>query len=177
MANSIVANRYAKSLIGLANEKNVVAEVSKDMSFVQTVCKENREFLAVLSNPIVRHEKKFAVLTSIFKDKVNPLTFSIMEVLTTKNREGLLLSIANEFHTLLDSEQGIQQAVVSSATALTEAQRTELTAKVSQISGKKAVLTEKINEQLIGGYVLKIGDTQIDTSVRKRLADLCVQLS
>jgi F-type H+-transporting ATPase subunit delta len=177
MANSIVANRYAKALIGLANEKNVVAEVSKDMSFIQEVCSENREFLAVLSNPIVRHEKKHAILASIFQAKVNPLTFAIMEVLTTKNREGLLLSIADEFHTLLDTQQGIQQAQVSSASALTEEQRAELTAKVAQISGKKAVLTEKINEQLIGGYVLKIGDTQIDTSVRKRLADLRVQLS
>ncbi len=76
MASTIVAQRYANSLIGLATEKNIVDEISKDMQLVQSVFSENREFLAVMSNPIIRHHKKLAILKGIFEKNVNPVTFS-----------------------------------------------------------------------------------------------------
>lgn len=67
MADSIVAYRYAKSLFDLATEKNVVKEVNDDMALFKTVCDENRQFLVVMGNPIVRHHTKLGILKKTFE--------------------------------------------------------------------------------------------------------------
>jgi F-type H+-transporting ATPase subunit delta len=177
MADSIVAYRYAKSLFDFATEKNVINEVNDDMVTFKTVCDENRQFLVVLGNPIVRHHTKLAILKKTFEKNVHPVTFSIFNVLTKKNRENLIYSIAEEFDKLYNQQKGIQKVTVTTVTPLTDAQRAEFTKIVGDSTGKQIVLNEKVNEDLIGGYILSIGDTQIDTSVRKRLNELKLSLS
>jgi F-type H+-transporting ATPase subunit delta len=177
MAESVVAYRYAKSLIDLANEKKVVDEVSQDMALFKQICDENRQFLVVLGNPIVRHEKKLGILKKVFENRVNPVTFSIFNVLTKKNRESLIYAIADEFQKIYNDQNGIQNATVISTTALTDEQRKQFTKVVADATGRKVVLEEKVNESLIGGYILKVGDTQVDTTVRKKLNDLKLKLA
>lgn len=176
MADSIVAYRYAKSLFDFATEKKVVDEVSNDMVLFKTVCDENRQFLVVMGNPIVRHHVKLKILEKTFKNNVNPVTFSIFDVLTKKNRENLIYSIAEEFEKLYNLQKGIQKITVTTVTPLTAAQKVEFTKIVGDATGKEVVLEEKVNENLIGGYILSVGDTQIDTSVRKRLNELKLSL-
>jgi F-type H+-transporting ATPase subunit delta len=100
------------------------------------------------------------------------VTFSIFSVLTKKNREQLLYPIAQAFHKLYDEQKGIQKVEISTPVALTEAQKAEFSKVVSEAIHKTVELTEKIDESLIGGYVLKVGDTQIDTSVKHKLNEL-----
>lgn len=177
MADSIVAYRYAKSLFDLATEKKVVNEVNNDMILFKTVCDENRQFLVVLGNPIVRHHTKLGILKKTFENHVHPVTFSIFNVLTKKNRENLIYSIAEEFDKLYNLQKGIQKVTVTSVTPLTDAQKAEFIKIVGDSTGKQIVLEEKVNENLIGGYILSVGDTQIDTSVRKRLNELKLSLA
>jgi F-type H+-transporting ATPase subunit delta len=177
MSESIVAYRYAKALIDLANEQGVVKEVNQDMSFFETVCLENANFVAVMANPIVRHDKKLSILKKIFENKVNNVTFSIFNVLTKKNREKLIYPIAKEFQKLFNLQTGVQIVEVSSVVALTDAQRSQFSKIVAEAIHKEVLLEESINESLIGGYVLRVGDTQIDTSVKKKLNELKLALS
>jgi F-type H+-transporting ATPase subunit delta len=177
MSESIVAYRYAKAMIDLAAEQNVVKEVNTDMALFEQVCKENDNFTAVMASPIVRHEKKQGILNKLFKDKVHHVSFSIFNILTAKNREKLILPITKEFQKLYDHQFGIQQIKVSSAEKLNDAQRKELINIVATKSKKEIVLEEKIDESLIGGYVLTIGDTQIDTSIKKKLNNLKLALA
>lgn len=169
---SLIGNRYAKALIALANERGKLEEVYNDMKFFETVCSENDEFRKIMANPIVRHEKKFGILKKIFENRVTNVTFSIFSVLTRKNREQLLYPIAQEFHKLYDEQKGIQKVQVLTPVALTDAQKAEFSKIVSESMNKTVELTEKIDESLIGGYVLKVGDTQIDTSVKHKLSEL-----
>ncbi len=176
MADSIVAYRYAKSLFDFATEKKVVSEVNNDMVLFKQVCDENRQFLVVLGNPIVRHHTKLAILKKTFEKNVHPVTFSIFNVLTKKNRENLIYLIAEEFDKLYNQQRGIQKVTITTVSTLTDTQRIAFTKLVTDATGKEVVLEEKINESLIGGYVLSVGDTQVDTSVRKRLNDLKLSL-
>ncbi|WP_367915530.1 ATP synthase F1 subunit delta [Leadbetterella sp. DM7] len=169
---SLIGNRYAKALIDLANEQGKLEEVYNDMKFFELVCSENDEFRKIMANPIVRHEKKFGILKKIFENRVTNVTFSIFSVLTKKNREQLLYPIAQEFHKLYDEQKGIQKVQVSTPVALTEDQKAQFSRIVSESMNKTVELTEKIDESLIGGYVLKVGDTQIDTSVKHQLNEL-----
>jgi len=177
MADSVVAYRYAKSLFDLATEKNIVKEVNDDMYTFKKVCDENRQFLVVLGNPIVRHDKKLAILKKTFENVVHPVTYSIFNVLAKKNRENLIYTIAVEFDKLYNLQKGVQKVNVTTVTPLTDEQRKSFISIVGNALNKEVVLEEKINEKLIGGYVLSVGDTQIDASVRKKLNELKLKLA
>lgn len=177
MSNAIVAYRYAKALIDLAIEQKVVKEVNEDMKFFAEICDENKEFQAVMANPIVRHDKKRTILKKIFENRVNPVTYSIFDVLTRKNRENLIYPISTEFQKLFVKLNNIEQASVTTVEPLTEIQKNEFIKIVGDASGMKVELKEKIDKELIGGYVLRVGDTQIDTSIRKKINDLKLALA
>ncbi|WP_341228382.1 ATP synthase F1 subunit delta [uncultured Arcticibacterium sp.] len=177
MSDAVVAYRYAKALIDFAIEQKVVEDVNNDMKLFTEVCDQNSEFEAVMSNPIVRHDKKRTILKNIFESRVNPVTYSIFDVLTRKNRESLIKPIAAEFQKLYVQLNNIEQAIVTTVEPLTAKQKEEFIKIVKDASGKTVELEEKIDKELIGGYVLRVGDTQIDTSIRKKINDLKLELA
>jgi len=169
MAESTVAFRYAKSLIDLAQEKNLTEEVYKDMQFFKQVVRENRELMLALKSPILRHEKKLSILKNVFESRVNPVSYSIFSIITKKHREGIMDSIAEEFVRLYNDLKGIQKAQVTTTTPLTDELRKQFEAMVTKATGKTVQLEEKVDPKLIGGYVLRIGDRQVDASIRSQL--------
>lgn len=177
MSDAVVAYRYAKALIDLAIEQKVVNEVNEDMKFFAEVCKQNKDFTKVMANPIVRHEKKKSILKKIFENKVNHVTFSIFNVLTKKNRENLLFPISVEFQKLYADLNKIERATVTTVVPLDAKQRDQFVKIVADATGKTVELEEKIDQNLIGGYLLRVGDTQIDTSIRKKINELKLELA
>ncbi len=177
MSESSVAYRYAKSLLELAEEKGITDKVQSDMKLFETVCTENRQFELTMKSPVVKHLKKLEILKALFADKVEPMTMSIFEIITNKNRERILPSLATEFLNQYDDLKGILKAEITTVSTLTEEQRKSFVEMVEASSGKKVVLSEKINADLIGGYVLRVNDKQIDTSVRKKLNNLKVSFA
>jgi F-type H+-transporting ATPase subunit delta len=125
----------------------------------------------------VRHDKKLGILKKIFENNVNSVTFSIFSVLTKKNREKLIYPIAKEFQKLYNLQTGVQIVEISSSVALTDAQKAQFSKLVSEAINKQVKIQESVDESLIGGYVLKVGDTQIDTSVKKKLNELKLALA
>lgn len=176
MSVSIVAARYAKSLIELAKEQNVLPAVYEDMKLFKDTVDKNRGLMLALKSPVVRHEKKLGILKAVFEGKVNPVTFAIFNIITKKNREAILDSIADEFLIAYNDLQGIQKALVVTTTALTEELRKQFTSIVASASGKTVELEEKIDENLIGGYLLRVNDRQVDASIKKRLNEMKLQL-
>jgi F-type H+-transporting ATPase subunit delta len=174
MSDQAVAYRYAKSLIELAEEKGVTENVQKDMKLFDEVCDQNRDFVLALKSPVVKHLKKMEILRSIFKNKVDPMTMSIFEIITNKNREIILPALATEFLRQYDLLKNNLTAEVTTVSELNDTQRKEFIKIVADATGKNVRLQEKVNENLIGGYILKVGDRQLDTSVKKRLNDLKV---
>lgn len=173
MADSRVASRYVKSLLGLAEEQGVLEAVHADMQLFDNVCRANRDFVLMLKSPIVRHEKKKDILIKIFSEKVNKLSMSIIELLTSKNREPLLPAIATEFHNAYNEYKGIGKASVTSTIPIDENLRRELEAIAKKLSNKKQVeLEEKVDKDLIGGFILNVGDRQIDASIKNKLKAL-----
>jgi len=178
MADSRVASRYVKSLLSLAVEQKVLDVVHEDMQMFDQACRTNRQFANMLKNPIIKHEKKKDILEALFKGKVNPLTLAIIEILTRKNREPLLPAIAHEFHNAYNQYQGIEKATVTTTTAVDPKLKGEIEAIVKKLSTKKQVeLVEKIDKDLIGGFILNVGDRQIDASIKSKLKTLKVKFS
>ncbi|KAA0989432.1 ATP synthase F1 subunit delta [Dyadobacter aurulentus] len=176
MSVSIVAARYAKSLIELAKEQNVLEAVYQDMILFKDTADKNRGLMLALKSPVVRHEKKSGILKALFEARVNPVSYAIFKIITKKNRESILDEIANEFIKAYNLNQGIQKALVVTTTPLTDELRQQFIEIVKSATGKTVQLAEKINPSIIGGYVLTIEDRQIDASLKSRLNELKLQL-
>lgn len=177
MSEYRIASRYAKSLLDLAVEKGQLEEVNNDMLMFSNLVQENRDLLLMLKSPIITHDKKLTILNQVFEGKVNDLTLAIFRILTKKHREMYLDQIAVEFHHQYNFNQGIEEATVTTTFALDAKTKAQFVDIVTQISGKKVELTEVIDEELIGGFILRIGDKQIDDSVSSKLKALKLEFS
>ena len=177
MADFKIAHRYAKSLLELAESKGVLEEVHTDIQNFTELHDNSRELNLLLRNPIVKHQIKRVILKKIFDGKVNPLTAAFFQIVSIKNRESSLPEIAKEFHVIYNSHKGIESARVTTAAPLTPEIRREFEKILKSISDKETIeLSEEVNEDLIGGYILKVGDRQIDDSVSGKLNSLRKEL-
>ena len=178
MADSRAASRYVKSLLGLAVEQNALEQVHQDMLLFSRLCDENRGLSLMLHSPVIRHDKKLDILKRIFQNKVNPLTMAFFDIITRKNREPILISIAKEFHNAYNVYKGIGKATLVTAVPLDSGLRSEFEKLVKGYSDKKQVeLIEKVDPDMIGGFVLNIGDRQIDASIRSKIKTLKLKFS
>lgn len=107
-----VASRYAKSLMDLAVERGELEVVQQDIELFHKTIKENRQLELLLTNPIVQSEKKRAILTSLFKGKISPLTSKFLDIISSKNREDFLPAIVSEFLRQYREYKGITRAQV-----------------------------------------------------------------
>ncbi len=176
MSDARVAVRYAKSILDLAREKNIIEDIYQDMLLVRDTCRASRPLVVMLQNPIVQTAKKLSSLKAIFGNKVNQMTSLLFEILCRKGREGFLYAVTEQFVLLYNDEKNIQTATVFTPFELTNELRQEFEQIVKRMTGKEVELQAKTDENLIGGYVLRIGDRQIDDSVRTRLQDLRAML-
>lgn len=164
-----VTSRYAKSLIELAQERKVLDAVEKDMKLFLTTCSANRDLRLALQNPILLHSKKSTILERIFGDKINELTLSFFKIITRKGRENILFEIAEEFELQALAKKGILKAKLTTATDLPQKQKDSIIQILSKSVGQKVQLEEKIDAELIGGFIIKIEDQQIDSSIKADL--------
>ena len=177
MSEIRVASRYAKSLLDLAVEKGVLEEVNNDMQLFAQTLESSPELARLLKNPIVTNDKKRHILTKIFGKKFHSMTKTFFDIVSRKNREENLPAVAEEFHRQYNSYKGIVAAEVVTTFPLTEDMRKQFRAMVAKISGKSVELSERIDKSLIGGYILRVGDKQIDESISSRLTELKSEFS
>jgi len=173
MSEIKVASRYAKSLIDLAVENNGLAESYNDMVLFEKVVDETPELEAILKNPIVPLDKKTGILNGIFADKVGKLTLAFFKIVVNKGRSAILFATAKQFIQQYNKIKGIVTADVTTATALSDAAKAEIITIVKkELGANEVIVKEKINEKLIGGFILKVGDRQFDASIASGLNKL-----
>lgn len=177
MSNQRVAYRYAKALIELGEEQEATEQLKKDMELFKVTCSQNRDFKLMLNNPVVTHSKKLKIIKLLFGKKVHKITHSFFEIISRKNRESLLEDTAVEYLHQYNIKKGIDEAAVTTTFQLDATLRKEFEEAVKKITGKKVILTEKVSKEIIGGYILKIEDRQIDESVRSKLNELKYRFS
>lgn len=173
MSDFRAASRYVRSLLGLAQEQGVLDEVHNDMQLIHKTCNDNFELVSLLRSPIIKSDKKKVILYEIFEGKVHQLTMAIIDIVTRKNREAILPSIAREFHNAYNDFKGIQKATITSTVTLDAEIRKEIIDMVKKLSDRKSVeLDEKTDSSLIGGFILSVGDKQVDASISSKIKAL-----
>lgn len=173
----VAANRYAKSLMDLAIEANQLDEVRKDLKLMAATIKDNRELERLLESPVVKNDKKIQVLTSIFSKHIGKTSMAFLKLVTEKNRENQLKHILAAFEEQYKEHKNIYTAVVTSASGLDQKTRQSVLDLVKNQLKGEVELVEKIDKNTIGGFVLRIGDTQVDRSVSSELNNLKKRLT
>jgi F-type H+-transporting ATPase subunit delta len=166
MPNPRLAGRYAKSLIDLALERNTLEEVYKDMLFLQKVCKSSSEFVTLLKSPVVKPDKKAAILDAVTGSEITELTASFNRLLVNKGRESSLPEIITAFIEQYKHYKGIQTVRLTTAIPVSEDLKNEIIAKVQEQAGTKNIdLSTAVDEAILGGFKLEVGDTLVDASI------------
>jgi F-type H+-transporting ATPase subunit delta len=173
---SRVAIRYSKALFQLAREKNLVTVVQDDLEVIKKTCLANPEFHDMLINPLIEEYIKAKILKGIFADQVHQLTFRFLELLSRKRRSGFLLEMIDRFMERVLEYQGFLSGTVIASNQLDKEQVAEIKKKVEDLTGKKILLTEQIDESMVGGFIVRIKDTVIDLSIKSQLEKLRSQL-
>jgi F-type H+-transporting ATPase subunit delta len=172
MSGIRIASRYAKSLLDLCVEKGQLETVKSDMMMMASAMEQSRELRVMLSSPVVKADKKVDILERIFKGNVSEVTMGFITLLTKKGRESILPEIVLSFINQLRTFSGISTAEVTSAVALDAGTKQKVLESAIKLAGGPVELVEKVDASLIGGFILKVGDKQIDSALSSRIKAL-----
>ncbi|MEN8137541.1 MAG: ATP synthase F1 subunit delta [Bacteroidota bacterium] len=172
MSGTKVAYRYAKSLLEVAQEKSILENVYNDMMLVSKTLSENPDLAEYVSSPVVKTADKIAVGKKLFEDKIEELSMNFLVLIGENGREDVYQKIVKRFIHLYDEIRGVEVAKVISAVELDKKILTRIQTHVAKLTGKTIDLEIEIDEDIIGGYILKIGDYQYDASVKSNVLKL-----
>jgi F-type H+-transporting ATPase subunit delta len=167
-----LADTYAAAVLDLAFDQSKVAEVEQDFDALAQVYLEDERFAAFIDSPVIGVRQKEESLIRIFENRIEELTVRFLRVLAEHERLNLLGVLGDRYRVVRDRRLGRIHVEVNSATALTPDQRDALRGHLGSKLGGEVVLQENVEPELIGGLLLRIGDTLFDGSVRTRLTKL-----
>ena len=173
MTVSVYASRYAKAIFRIALENKELNQWQSDMHKVESMLKDQALF-ALFNNPQVTWEDKNKQLVARMGE-IQPILTKLVSVLTGKGKLAMMDEIADEYQRLVDNYRGIEGAEIAEVTTaitLDDDYKLKLAQRITEIMGKPVILKTKVDQSIIGGVVIRVGDKLIDGSVRNKLAAL-----
>jgi F-type H+-transporting ATPase subunit delta len=173
LTGNIVARRYAKALFTVAQaqaDKAAIAQYGADLANLAGVLESAPELTRIFRNPIFGVEEKRGVIVKVL-DKIAPCAMvrNFCLLLADKNRLAVLPEINASYSMLLDSAQGVLRGKLVTAVRLADNIQKNVVDKLQKESGRKVVLDYEVDQDIIGGLMLKIGDKVLDASIRAQL--------
>lgn len=176
MQDSRLAKVYAKSLLDLSLETSTVDAVMKDMQLIQQICEANRDFVLMLKSPIIKGDKKGTILDEVFKDKLDNITYSFVQLLAKKGRANYLPEMTKAFTRLYKEEHKIKEVSITTAQELSAGQIAKIEQQIKQEMKEGSVeISTVVNPDIIGGIIIEVDDRLYDASVKKKLNDIKIQ--
>jgi len=159
--------RYAKALFETAKKQTAVNDVLKDLELLKSIINQKAEFFDIIHNPTIKRNTKEELFLKIFKNKIQDLTVQFLLLLLKKGRESILQQAIDHYIDLEMENRGALLAELISVKPISEATKNAIKTKIS--ATRKVQLIEKIDESILGGFIINIGDSQYDASVRKKI--------
>jgi len=168
---SRAAIRYAKAILDIANSNGKATNVNEDMKSIAAAVVESAELKEFLSNPTVKGDVKVAALSEVFASVQNE-TKSLFRLLLENKRFEILPAVASQYNLLFDELNGVEVAKVTTAFPITPELEAKVLAKIKEFSNKSVTINNIVDESIIGGFILRIGDKQYNASVANSLQTL-----
>jgi len=176
MDQSKIATRYAKAFFDLAKEKGQLGLLKEDMDTIGKLCRESSEFKLLLENPALKTSQKIKLFDSILEGKVQKQTLNFVRLITHNKREEHLPGICRNFTARYQEDKGIQTAVLTSAVALSKTTVEQIRAFLETELKSAIEMSVKVDPGLIGGFLIRVGDKQLDASILNQLKKMKVTL-
>jgi F-type H+-transporting ATPase subunit delta len=169
MNESKISVRYAKALLLLANEQNISKEIRDNAETLYDLIITTPELKDLLEIPIIKPSHKLKIINNSFKDAFNPLMLSFLALIIKNRRELYLSWILLVFIDLFKKDNRIRSAVLTTARPVSKKIRKTIKDYISKEFDHNIEFSEKVNDKLIGGFILRIEDQQINASVSNHL--------
>ena len=170
--SSRAAIRYAKAVLDQANHANISEVVFGDMKSIQETLAGSKELRVVLQSPVVKAEDKKQALLQIF-EKNSDVTKALIQILTSNKRINLLGGVALAYVNLYNDSKGVKTATVITAVTLTPEIEAKVLSKLKEMTGSDNItINNTIDEHIIGGFILRVGDLQYNASIANQLGNL-----
>jgi F-type H+-transporting ATPase subunit delta len=172
-----IAKPYAQALYSAATEQDILDRIVTDANQILQLTQESEDFDGFLTNPILSPQFKSEMFQQLLSETVQPLTLNFLLLLALKQRERFLVAILQRFLEIVDLQAGRVVAQVTSAVALTDAQKANLTQQLSDYSGVEVRLELSEDAAIQGGVIARLGDTVFDGSITSQLQRMRVLLA
>ncbi len=172
MSDITVARRYAQALNEQAAQAGILEQVDADIELISTALDDSRELRAFFGSPIISRKKKGDVVRALFEERIQKVTMTFMGLLVDKRREGIFPTVVASYRELRDAQLGKTTVSVRTAYELSEEDRTALMTELTSLTGKQVRLDAKLDPSIMGGIVIRVGDTVYDGSITNQLATL-----
>ncbi len=171
MAQTRAAIRYAKAVMSLANEQNSASKLNDDMKSIVNAVAESKDLSDMLQSPVIHSKVKKATLLEVFPN-MNKLSVKLIDLLVENKRIDIIDVIAQKINMLFDESQGTQIAKVTTAIPLTKELEAKVLTKVKELTGNDAEVQNTVDESILGGFILRVGDIQYNASIANKLDKL-----
>ena len=171
MRLSRAASRYAKAILSLAKDKNEAAAVNEDMKNVLVTITKSKDLRNFLSSPLIKANKKRDGLRAVFKDS-GAITMGLFDMLVENKRADILQDVATSYIVLFEEMNKREIATVTTAIEITPELETKVLAKAKELAGKEITLQKRIDPSIMGGFILRVGDKEINASVQNKFGEL-----
>lgn len=171
MLTSKVAKRYAQGLLDFTQESGSTESVFNEMKDIVKVMSQSKDLNQFFSTPIIDARKKEAIALEIFKD-FSPVAKNIIRLIIKQGRESQLKGIAQEFINKVEDIKGTQRISLTTASKLSEQNIQKIIADSKMVNVSNYDLETIIKPEILGGYILRVGDQQIDASVKTKLGNI-----
>ena len=168
MTQQTVGKVYAEALFMLAQEESREKQVFQEFNDFCEIVEKQPEFISLMSVPTLSAEERIDILRKVIGNGKG-ITENFLCLLVEKHRFNRLSEIKNAFNKLFYDAFNIAEVFVTSATALTDAQKLALKERLRTKLGKSILLRESVDSSLIGGMIVQYGDTRMDNSIKSRI--------
>lgn len=172
MREERVARRYARALFNAAVQQQAVEEVGNSFQELLRTLQAQPALQQLLQNPLMARERKQQLTQQALDGKIHPLLASLLNLMIQKRREAVLDEVFREYGKLYDEHLGILRVQAVTARPMDELQEQSLVRSLERRTGKTILVEKQVDSALIGGIIVRIGDTVIDGSVHGQLQRL-----
>jgi len=174
---NVVASRYAEALFQIGEEENLVDLIYSELKAVVDIFDENQEFFNIIKSPVISKKEKIELIDNVFSKGLNSNSINFLKLLIEKNRISFIADIAMSYKERLNEKNNVIEGTVITAIPMNQDEIQELAKELSKKYNKNVTLENIVDKSILGGVLVRLGNEEIDGTVKTRLSKVKEQLS
>lgn len=174
---NVIAGRYAEALFQVGEESNSTTKLYEELNAVVEALQSSKELDGAFKSPLVGKAEKKQILEKVFGDHVSANLNNFLKIMIDKDRMSAINAVKKSYKELLNEKNNVIEGIAITAVAMSQDELKKLEEKLSSKYNKNVTLQNKVDESILGGVLVRLGNEEIDGTVKTRLSNMKNQLS